>query len=338
MARIGAGRGAGLAMDTSGQRGEPGPYWPGMNPRALAALLTALLVLLPGSVPAQPTVWTPLINRLAGDGLDRTELVGYFAAPEVAFNPAIMADKVDRMVRKQFEPKPPPTQRTLEQTSYGYFLKPWVLAWANEFAQTHADTLSRAEAKYGVPSDVVVALLLVETKLGTYLGKDNALPSLASMAISNSLESIRPYLKTVGASPERAAFAEASARDRAEWAYQELKAFILYAQSLGQNPLEIPGSIYGAIGICQFMPTNIARYGATPRGDGKVDLLNVDDAIFSVANYLVGHGWKPGLSYEGRKNVIYSYNHSELYVLGVLTVADLMRQARGEPPLQPPKP
>jgi len=303
-----------------------------------AALLTALALLLPASVQAQPTVWIPLINRLSGEGLDREKLAQYFADPDVIFNPAIMADKVDRMVRKQFDPQPQPTKRTLQQTSYGYYLKPWVLAWANEFSQAHMATLRRAEAKYGVPPDIIVSLLLVETKLGTYLGKDNALPSLASMAISNSLEPIRPYLKTVGSSPERAAYAEASARDRAEWAYQELKAFILYAQSLGLNPLEIPGSIYGAIGICQFMPSNILKYGADGDGDGRVDLLNVDDAIFSVASYLVAHGWKPGIGYEGRKTVIYAYNHSDLYVLGVLTVADMMRQARGEHPLQPPKP
>lgn len=303
-----------------------------------ATLLTVLALLLPTTIQAQSAVWTPLINRLASDGLDREKLTRYFSAPGVTYNPAVMADKVDRMVRKQFEPQPPPTKRSLQQTSYGYYLKPWVLAWANDFTQAHMATLRRAEARYGVPPDVVVALLLVETKLGTYLGKDNALPSLASLAISNTLEAIRPYLKTVGSSPERAAFAEASAKDRAEWGYQELKAFILYAQSLDQDPLSVPGSIYGAVGICQFMPTNIAKFGADGDGDGRVDLFNPDDAIFSAASYLAGHGWKQGIGYEGRKNVIYAYNHSDLYVLGVLTVADSMRQARGEGPLQPVKP
>ncbi len=307
-------------------------------PHFAALFLAALTLFAPLTLQAQSAVWTPLIDRLASDGLDRSKLADYFSSPGVTYNPAIMADKVDRMVRKQFDPQPQPTKRTLQQTSYGYYLKPWVLAWANEFAQSHMPTLRRAEAKYGVPPDIVVALLLVETKLGTYLGKDNALPSLASLAVSNSLQPIRPYLKTVGSSPERAAFAETSAKDRSEWAYQELKAFLLYAQSLNQNPLSIPGSIYGAIGICQFMPSNVVRYGADGDNDGRIDLFNPDDAIFSVASYLAGNGWKAGMSYEGRKTVIYSYNHSDLYVLGVLTVADSMRQARGEGPLQPAKP
>lgn len=294
----------------------------------LAALLALAALVSVTAARAQTDVWQPLIERLSREGLPRDDMTAYFCDPTVLFDPSIMAHKVDRMVRKQFEPQPPPSKRTLQQSNYAYYLKPWVLAWANDYARANQEYLTKAEAKYGVPQDIIVALLLVETKLGSYLGKDQAFQVLASMAASNSLEVIRPYLKSVAQNPERATYADSSAKDRAEWAYQELKALIIHARASELGLLSIPGSIYGAIGICQFMPTNALRYGVDGDGDGKVDLFNPRDAIPSIANYLVGHGWKPGMNYDQQRNVIYAYNHSDLYSLAVMTVAEKLRQNR----------
>ena len=272
--------------------------------------------------------WQPLVERLCGEGLPRQAVQAYFADPSIVFDPSIMASKVDRMVRKQFEPAPAPTKRTLQQSSYGYYLKPYVLSWAGDFSRANQDILAKTEAAYGVPQDIIVALLLVETKLGSYLGKDSAFQVLASMAASNSLESIGPFLKSVGQHPERAAYADTAAKDRAEWAYQELKALIRYAKDGGRDPLGIPGSIYGAIGMCQFMPSNALRFGVAGSGSGPVDLFAARDAIPSIANYLVGNGWKPGLDYDQQRAVIYAYNHSDLYSLAVMTVAGKLREYR----------
>jgi len=293
------------------------------------SLFLALCLLASSSLAlAQDAVWLRLEDRLAREGIPRAGLEAWFSSPEMVFDPSIMAHKVDRMVRKQFEPQPPPSKKTLQQSNYAYYLKPWVLAWANDYALANQESLRMAEARYGVPQDIIIALLLVETKLGTFLGKDKAMQVLASMAASNSLEVIQGYLTHVGSSQERATYADASARDRAEWAYQELKALILHTQASGLNPLDVPGSMYGAIGICQFMPSNALKYGVDGDGDGKIDLFRPQDAIPSIANYLVGHGWKPGLGYDAQRNVIYAYNHSDLYSLAVMTVADKLRQSR----------
>jgi membrane-bound lytic murein transglycosylase B len=315
----------------------------------LAGMLAAATVLVGSSSPAQTGprldpasfqpesqtplrvvtgVWQPLVDRLSREGLPREALSEYFCDPSVTFDASIMAHKVDRMVRKQFEPQPQPTKRTLQQSAYGYYLKPWVLAWAGDYARANQEFLAKAEAAYGVPQDIIVSLLLVETKLGSFLGKDQAFQVLASMAASNSLPVIRPFLTTLGQSQDRAAYADVSAKDRAEWAYQELKALIIYARNSGQSPLAIPGSIYGAIGICQFMPTNALRFGVDGSGDGQVDLFTPRDAIPSIANYLVGHGWKRNMTYEQQRTVIYAYNHSDLYSLAVMTVAEKLRQNR----------
>jgi len=297
--------------------------------RILLAVFLSGCVLAGGAAArGADTVWQPLIERLCRDGLSRKDVEAYFADSSISFDPSIMANKVDRMLRKQFEPSPAPTARTLQESSYAYYLKPSVIAGAGDFSRDNQDILAKTEAAYGVPQDVIVALLLVETKLGSYLGRDSAFQVLASMAASNSLESIRPFLKYVGESPERAAFAEASAKDRAEWAYQELKALIRYAEKGNRDPLDIPGSIYGAIGLCQFMPSNALRFGVAGNGGGAVDLFTPEDAIPSIANYLVHHGWKPGMDFDQQRAVIYSYNHSNLYTLAVMTAAGKLREYR----------
>lgn len=297
--------------------------------RILLAVFLSGCVLAGGAAArGADTVWQPLIERLCRDGLSRKDVEAYFADSSISFDPSIMANKVDRMLRKQFEPSPAPTARTLQESSYAYYLKPSVIAGAGDFSRDNQDILAKTEAAYGVPQDVIVALLLVETKLGSYLGKDSAFQVLASMAASNSLSAVQPFLKSLGQSAERALYADGAAKDRAEWAYQELKALIRYAKNSGQDPLAIPGSIYGAIGMCQFMPSNALRYGVAGNGDGAVDLFTARDAIPSIANYLVGNGWKPGMSFDQERAVIYAYNHSDLYSLAVMTVAEKLKEYR----------
>ncbi len=297
-------------------------------------MLTALLLLalLPGGLPEaraeNPILWQPLIARLAADGFDRPSLEKLFASGDVEFDPGIMAKKIDSMVRSRFDPKPKPTQTTLEKSAYRRFLTPWTLTWAAQFIDENLATLESAESAYGPPKEIITAILLVETKLGSYLGGKNALSVLAGMALCKNFSLVQGRLESLKGSPERLEYARKSADEKADWAYDELKALLRYAAAKNQSPLALPGSIYGAIGICQFMPTNALKFGVDADADGQVDLFTTRDAIHSVANYLRGHGWRADLDEEGRKEVIFAYNHSDLYVLAVLTVADRLRQRR----------
>ncbi len=307
---------------------------PGASRRPLPALLAAfffLAVFPAGLLEARaeaPGLWQPLIARLAADGFDRPSLDALFASGDVEFDPGVMAKKVDSMVRSRFDPKPKPTKATLEKSAYRRFLTPWTLTWAGQFIDENLATLESAESAYGPPKEIITAILLVETKLGSYLGEKNALSVLAGMALCKDFSLVQGRLKSVGKSSERLEYARKSADEKADWAYEELKALLRYAEAKNQSPLSLPGSIYGAIGICQFMPTNALKFGVDADDDGRIDLFTTRDAIYSVANYLRGHGWRADLDEEGRKEVIYAYNHSDLYVLAVMTVADQLRERR----------
>jgi len=170
-----------------------------------------------------------------------------------------------------------------------------------------------------------VSILLVETRLGEFLGGKWAFNSLASMALCRELETIRPHLPKKLITAKNEDYARAVCREKADWAYSELKALILYAQYSGFDPLSLPGSIYGAIGLCQFMPTNALVYGVDADQDGRIDLFVKTDALHSIANYLREHGWSCQMDKAAQNKAVYAYNHSTAYVNTVLAVAEKLK-------------
>jgi membrane-bound lytic murein transglycosylase B len=91
------------------------------------------------------------------------------------------------------------------------------------------------------------------------------------------------------------------------------------------DPVAIKGSYAGAMGISQFMPSNIPELAKDGNNDGSIDLFNHADAIASIAFYLKHHGWKPGISRQKAEKVVHHYNHSERYVDTVLKISKLLK-------------
>jgi membrane-bound lytic murein transglycosylase B len=145
------------------------------------------------------------------------------------------------------------------------------------------------------------------------------------MALCAELETIRPYLPKKLVNSKNEEYARAACRQKAEWAYSELKALILYAHYSGFDPLSLPGSIYGAIGLCQFMPTNALTYGVDADNDGRIDLFVKTDALYSIANYLREHGWGCQMDRASQHKAVYAYNHSNVYANTILAVADKLK-------------
>jgi len=208
---------------------------------------------------------------------------------------------------------------------YEVVLTPERLAEAREFYQNNLPLLRKVEAAYGVPAAIMVGLLTVETRVGKFLGEDLAVGLLASMAASPTFASAAGAFAEENVTLSQAARLNAKAAEKSAWAYNELKALFAYALANNLDLMSIPGSIYGAIGLCQFMPSNIARFGVDGDGDGRVDLFNPADAVPSLANYLNYHGLKPGAGVESQRKALYHYNHSLVYVNTIMAVADYLR-------------
>ena len=186
------------------------------------------------------------------------------------------------------------------------------------FMKQYSKTLAAIERKHGVSADVIVGLLLIETGLGRDLGSNSALRALGSMAATTSTKILGGYGNGKQVQSVRAKSLPATLRDKSNWAYNEVKALIRYGKTNNLDICRIPGSIYGAIGICQFMPSNVEPYAKDGNGNGKVDVFCVTDAMYSVANYLEAHGWRGAKSDAQKHQVIKTYNKDNWYASSVL--------------------
>jgi len=293
--------------------------------RSLGAALFAVLCLLP-ALAAAAGVWDPLVRRLAADGFDKPALDALFSRPELRFDPLVMARKMNALLEVKLAPQKPSAEAP---ELYWSYLNPLLLMQARSFQETQRASLREARRRFGVPEEILVALLLVETKLGRNVGSKSALATLASMALAGDFSLVAPHIERRDLSPRMALWLRWRTAEKAAWAYRELKALLIYARGAGFDPASIPGSVYGAIGLCQFMPTNAVRYGLDLDGDGRVDLFNPADAVLSAARFLSANGWSARLDREGQQKALYRYNHSRAYARTIMAVADRLRDIEG---------
>jgi membrane-bound lytic murein transglycosylase B len=276
-----------------------------------------LILLLMGlSVPAlatdSPGPFHALEKRLVQDGFDHARITTLFASPDVSFEKSGVSAYFMHNEAK---------------LNYKQFASRRSLSSARKYMNKHKDALAFAQKSYGVDKEVITAIILVETKLGTYTGNKsviNTLATLSAMADEKPRQIIWDNLPNNDRRLPRDKF-EKKANQKSRWAYRELKAFLIYTEKEGMDATTIKGSYAGAMGISQFMPSNIAPYGKDGNQDGRVDLFDHADAISSVAGYLKHYGWKPGISREKAFKVVYHYNHSKYYVNTILDIADELK-------------
>jgi membrane-bound lytic murein transglycosylase B len=292
------------------------------NPARIFSLsVSAIFFLLFSLGSVRPAVaWSSLVNRLTVDGFERPAVEALFARAEVRFEPDAMADKIGALLRSRSTPDSMIAR--LKQTIRRDYLSRRSVARARAYIGENRAILEEIDILYGVPKEIVVSILLIETRLGQSTGNSRVFNRLASMAINNDLEAVRPHLNGEFLTSENEEFARSRCREKGDWAYEELKALLRFAERNGIDPLGIRGSVYGAIGQCQFMPSNIFSYGVDADHDGRIDPFAKADALHSIANYLRGYGWRPGLDRDGRHRVIFGYNHSTVYANTVLAIAE----------------
>ncbi|MDI9570719.1 MAG: lytic murein transglycosylase [Pseudomonadota bacterium] len=285
------------------------------------ALLLAMTLLMPFPAAGE---WGPLERKLGADGFDGTEVAALFQRADLRFDPTPMRTKIIELLGRAHRGDTG-RRKVDRKTVYGRYLRPETLRSAHAYLERHQELLGRIGRKYCVPREIVVAIVLVETNLGANTGGRRAFDVLASMALADDLEKVRPFLPPGVVHEGNEEEARRRCREKAAWAYRELKDLLKYSRSAGVDPLTIPGSIYGAIGLCQFMPSNIFLYGVDGDGDGGIDIFTVPDALHSIGNYLHRHGWTCRMDGSRRRRVVMAYNRSQVYANTVLAVADRLR-------------
>ena len=161
-----------------------------------------------------------------------------------------------------------PAEKTKTWDDYkAIFLKKKRIADGKKFINKHIDVLERAEKEFGVPKEVITAILGVETDYGNIMGKYRVIDSLTTLGFDD---------------PRRSKFFKS-----------ELIQFFILTRENNLDILNIKGSYAGAMGYGQFISSSYRAYAIDFDNDGYVDLFNsLEDAIGSTANYLKRHGWK----------------------------------------------
>ena len=282
-----------------------------------------------GPMPALDPAWKPLIDRLVEDGFDRAKMEDLFAGlgPQ-SYSPAYMATKITELYGvggigiNRADGAVPELPENYEQP-----VSDVTVGSCMEFIKKYAFDLAAIEDKHGVPTRVIIAILLVETGLGLDLGSDTSLRALGSMAATTTPALLGRKGNTGQIRRVSPGALAATLKTKSDWAYNEVKALIRYGQQCGTDPAKIPGSIYGAVGICQFMPSNIEPYGVDGDKDGKVDVFSVVDAMYSVANYLEANGWRNAKTSSQQFAVIKTYNQDNFYAARVLGISNYVGRA-----------
>ena len=178
-------------------------------------------------------------------------------------------DSVLRLMDRQAPTASVPTGPTGAWLRYRkQFITPDNVQNGVAFWDQYEDALNRAWQVYGVPPEIIVGIIGVETRWGRVMGKTRILDALATLSF---------------AYPRRAAYFSS-----------ELETFLLMARDESDDPLDLKGSFAGAMGYGQFMPSSYKEYAVDFNGDGHINLWDPVDAIGSVANYFKEHGWVKG--------------------------------------------
>ncbi len=266
-----------------------------------------------------------LITRLQREGFPREWLETIFANDKVHYDPAFMGKKMRVLYRAKYDIPAPPRDKPVNSPSWKYLyephLTPEVRAELKEFNKTHATELRNAASKYKVQKEVILALLVVETKLGSFLGDQDALSVLASMAVTRKYADVSSFFSAHPAQKWQIPWIEERMRQKSDWAYGQLLSLLSFSRVNNLQPGDMPSSIYGAIGICQFMPSSALHYGRDGDNDGVVDLYNPCDAVASVGYYMSKAGWRNNHSRKRKIKALKRYNNDNFYARTVLSVA-----------------
>ena len=254
--------------------------------------------------------WGYLIEKLVHDGVQRTRV-------ERAF----LDDRLPAFGGLQFS-----LRAAESHAMYRDFRTAAKIDAARACHEENADAFERAEKRFNVDAGVLAAIIFVESSCGQNTGRAMIFYRLARLAMANEPDNLERNIQrlaiTDGALDDTKA---AQARGRAQYLeetfYPEVKAMFEVARRAHVDPLAMRGSPSGAFGFPQFLPSSYVKYAVDGNGDGRISLYDMADAIASAGNYFKQKGWRPGLSEELQRKVVWEYNRSTPYIDTILAIA-----------------
>ena len=278
----------------------------------LTLLISFFSVISTGASDETVSPFQVLMQRLTQDGFDSEFLSNLLMDPRMELNLSLMILSLESRERADF---------------YAQFLSPEAILLSKQFLRQNLKILRKAENRFYVEKEVMVAILLVESRFGQNIGKYRLIPTLASIALVDSPNHLQKnYVILQDKDPDLSyEWLEGLAKRRASRAYHELKCFLHIIRYEKIDPLEVYGSYAGALGMAQFIPSSYLSYALNQESFEKW-LLSEEAAIFSIGNYLKSHGWRKGLPIEKKKKILWYYNRSKPYGETILQVAQKIEQ------------
>ncbi|MEN6620484.1 MAG: lytic murein transglycosylase [Smithella sp.] len=203
-------------------------------------------------------------------------------------------------------------------------ISPRQIEQGRAFMKVHAASLATIKKRFGTSPQIITAILLIESRLGTYPMTFKVANAYASLALLLKPEYLKE-LQTLYANKYPQINDEATivrARRKANWAVYELAYLVQLANYLKIDPFTISGSFAGALGPAQFLPSSFWLFGIDSNGDGIASPFNLEEAMFSSGHYLQIFGWAENAPIDQKRKAVWFYNHSQVYVNTVMMIYD----------------
>jgi membrane-bound lytic murein transglycosylase B len=248
-------------------------------------------------------------ERLVEKGLDKAQVQSIIDDPRISLRP-------DIVIQNLFYASPKGTEEEPSVMS----IDPQYIENGRVFIKEHAELLSSVEKRFGTSPRIVTAILIVESRLGTYPMRYNVVTAYVNLVLLLDPEYFsqiqQAYADKYPLLNDQATIN--NAHKKARWALVELYHLIFIANNLEMDPLNIMGSFAGALGPAQFIPSTFRDYGVDGDGDGIVNPFKMEDATATMGNYLKSLGWSEDASTEKKRNAVWHYNRSQVYVNTVM--------------------
>ncbi len=261
-------------------------------------------------------IFAPIVDTLLKRGIDSKFIINLINSENTKFDEKYIKINVTGYLQK---------------IDYSHNYKGKSLIKTKEFLIQYDSLLTEVSNKYQVNKEIIVAILWVETKLGTYTGNNH----IPSVFLSTALVNLPKYIEINISEIDSTKYSKDEynnlvnkiykrSQKKSSWAINELIAMYELEQENKLKFDNIYGSWAGAFGYSQFLPSSYKKWAVDGNNDNYINLFEFEDAVYSIANYLKVHGWNNNNEEQQRK-AIFAYNNSNKYVDAVLILSKKLK-------------